>query len=528
MKPHGGIILGRHNGKVLIDRSGEHVLVIGPTRCGKGISVIMPTLLDGWYGSAVIHDPKGELWEKTSGHRSKFGHCLKFDPTDMKSVRINLFDMVDPDTCVADVQNFIEILTDGMIVNHWTMAAQELLTSAWLHLAWHAPTDQKNFGGLRRLIQKGDFGLMEIVKANANDVAVRIAESLLNCAGYKDEKGEHELSTEEEKSNYRQSVYASASVLLKLFDDPVMDHLSSSTEVSFSQLVCGEYPVSLYLSIPDDDAPRVRPYIKALVVGIRRALMKYELTDRYGELKQHRLLFCMDEFLDFKIKDLAEAMTKAASYQMTMLLVTQGFELMENQEADKGAGIRKNASTWVMYRPNDDVEAYRIEKMLGSVPVVEEAESHSSERMSLGWSRKSVSTREVEKTILPASALLKWPKRKWAIIWGHGKPIRAEVIRYHEERRFASKVLPETPMRNFETGALGDPPSETFVSPWFDKVGAPVVIERKPKEKKVVGEKAKTKTKPVDPVKQAAQQNQMVLVGIPTTNPPSPPSRVIT
>jgi type IV secretory pathway TraG/TraD family ATPase VirD4 len=200
---------------------------------------------------------------------------------------------------------------------------------------------------------------------------------------------------------------------------------------------------------------------------------------------------------------------------------------MENQEADKGAGIRKNASTWVMYRPNDDVEAYRIEKMLGSVPVVEESESHSSERMSLGWSRKSVSAREVEKTILPASALLKWPKRKWAIIWGHGKPIRAEVIRYHEERRFASKVLPETPMRNFGTGELGDPPSEKFVSPWLGKVGMPVVIERKMKEKKPTNEKQKAKAKPVDPVKQAAEQNQMVLVGIQPTNP-SPPTRVIT
>jgi type IV secretory pathway TraG/TraD family ATPase VirD4 len=316
-------------------------------------------------------------------------------------------------------------------------------------------------------------------------------------------------------------------VLLKMFDDPVLDHLSSATELSFSQLVCGDYPVSLYLSIPDDDAPRVRPYIKALIVGIRRALMKYERTDRYGELKQHRLLMCLDEYLDIKIKDMAEATTKAASYFITMLLVVQGFELMESQEADKGAGIRKNASTWVMYKPNDDIETYRIEKMLGQVTVIEENESHSSDRMSFSWSRKSVSRREVQKTILPASELLKWPKRKWAIIMGHGKPIKADVIRSHMERRFASKVIQPAPMRDFATGELGDAPSEKFVSPWLDKVGTPVVIERKPKEKKVVGERPKPKTKPVDPVKQAAEQNQMVLVGIKPTNP-QPPTRVIT
>lgn len=513
MKPHGGIILGRHNGRNLIDRSGEHVLVVGPTRCGKTDGIILPTLLDGWYGSAIIHDPKGELWDLTSGRRSLFGHSIKFDPSDRASVRINLFDMVDPETCVADVQNYVEILTDGMIANHWTMAAQELLSAGWLHLAWHAPVNRKNFGGLRRLVQKGDLGLMEIIKANANDVAVRIAQSLLNAEGlseaYPDEGPDKEWS-EEEKSNYRLSVYASAGVLLKVFDDPVLDYLSSASDISFSQLVCGDHPVSLYLSIKDDDAPRVRPYIKALIVGIRRALMRYTETDRYGEIKQHRLLFCMDEYLDFKIRDLAEAMTKAAGAGMTMLLVAQGYALIEASEKhDGGAALLSNCTTQVLYKPNLDTEAYRIERMLGKVPVMEENESHSIKRMGWSWSQKSVSRREVEKTILPASELLKWPKRKWSIITGHGKPIKADIIRSHLEHRFASKVKQPTIVRDIVTGELGDAPAEKFISPWLDKVGTPILIERKPKQTKQAkqgGEKVK-KAKPVDPIKQAVTGN---------------------
>lgn len=506
MKPHGGVILGRHDGRNLIDRSGEHVLVIGPTRCGKGISIIRTTLLDGWYGSAVIHDPKGELWDETAWQRAQYGHCLKFDPSDRASVRVNLFDLVDPDTDIADVQNFVQVLTDGMPANHWTMAAQELMEAGWLHLLHHAPVSEKSLGGLRRQIQKGDMGLMEIIIARSSDVAVRIAQSLLNRSSFTDEDGKHELSTEEEKSNYRQSVFASAGVLLKVFDDPVLDYLTSATELSFSQLVCSDYPVSLYLSIKDDDASRVRPYVKAMVVAIRRTLMRFEDTDRYGELKQHRLLFCMDEYLDFKIKDMTEAMTKAAGAKMTMLLVAQGFELIENQEADKGAGIRKNASTWVMYKPNDDTEAYRIEKMLGKVTVMEEQESHSGDRMALSLTRKSVSYREVEKTILPMAELLKWPKRKWAIIMGHGKPIKAEVIISHMERRFASKMKPPPPMRDRD-GNLLDRPHDRFVSPWKDKVGTPVVIERKPKEKKAAAAK-----KPADSTKQAVEQGTLPMV----------------
>ncbi len=39
----------------------EHVLAVAPTRSGKGVGLVLPTLLT-WPGSAVIHDIKGENW----------------------------------------------------------------------------------------------------------------------------------------------------------------------------------------------------------------------------------------------------------------------------------------------------------------------------------------------------------------------------------------------------------------------------------------------------------------------------------
>ncbi len=44
----------------------------------------MPTLLS-WPASAVVHDIKGENWQITAGWRSRFSHCLLFNPTDAKS-----------------------------------------------------------------------------------------------------------------------------------------------------------------------------------------------------------------------------------------------------------------------------------------------------------------------------------------------------------------------------------------------------------------------------------------------------------
>ena len=51
----------RHNGP-------EHVAVIAPTRSGKGVSLIVPTLLS-WAESGVVLDSKGELFNQTAGWR---------------------------------------------------------------------------------------------------------------------------------------------------------------------------------------------------------------------------------------------------------------------------------------------------------------------------------------------------------------------------------------------------------------------------------------------------------------------------
>src|SRR2546430_16897520 len=60
----------------------QHVLAFGPSRSGKGVGLVLPTLLS-WTGSCVVNDIKGENWALTAGWRRQalHGACLKFDPT---------------------------------------------------------------------------------------------------------------------------------------------------------------------------------------------------------------------------------------------------------------------------------------------------------------------------------------------------------------------------------------------------------------------------------------------------------------
>ena len=43
-------------------------MAFAPTRSGKGVGLVVPTLLS-WTGSTVIHDIKGENWQLTAGWR---------------------------------------------------------------------------------------------------------------------------------------------------------------------------------------------------------------------------------------------------------------------------------------------------------------------------------------------------------------------------------------------------------------------------------------------------------------------------
>jgi len=54
-----GVFLGKLDGRYLRHDGPDHVMAFAPTRSGKGVGLVIPTLLS-WTGSAVIHDIKSK------------------------------------------------------------------------------------------------------------------------------------------------------------------------------------------------------------------------------------------------------------------------------------------------------------------------------------------------------------------------------------------------------------------------------------------------------------------------------------
>ena len=133
-----GAVLGRLDKRYLRHDGPEHVLCFAPTRSGKGVGLVIPSLLT-WPGSAIVHDIKGENWQLTSGWRARFGRVLLFDPTNAASAAYNpLLEVRRGEREVRDVQNIADILVDpeGQPErrNHWEKTSHSLLVGATLQI----------------------------------------------------------------------------------------------------------------------------------------------------------------------------------------------------------------------------------------------------------------------------------------------------------------------------------------------------------------------------------------------------------
>lgn len=142
------VIVGgyKHKNKILYlyHQGPEHVLGFAPSRSGKGVALMLPTLFT-WLDSVVVLDIKGEGWALTSGWRKNYAKnkVLKFDPTDDTGygARFNPLNEIRINTGhdVADAQIIATMIVDPDghgLLDHWQKTSYALLTGVILHLLY--------------------------------------------------------------------------------------------------------------------------------------------------------------------------------------------------------------------------------------------------------------------------------------------------------------------------------------------------------------------------------------------------------
>jgi len=427
-----GVVLGKYERDYLRHDGPEHVLCFAPTRSGKGVGLVVPTLLT-WPGSCIVHDIKGENWTLTAGFRAKHGRVLLFDPTNAQSSAYNpLLEVRQGEWEVRDVQNIADILVDpeGSLDkrNHWEKTSHSLLVGAILHVLY-AEKD-KTLAGVanflsdpRRPVEATLRAMMDtphLGEAGVHPVIASSARELLN-----------------KSDNERSGVLSTAMSFLGLYRDPVVARVTARCDWRIADLVGGRKPVSLYLVVPPSDINRTKPLIRLILNQIGRRLTE-ELTTSG---KRHRLLLMLDEFPALGRLDFFEsALAFMAGYCIKGFLIAQSLNQIERAYGQNNS-ILDNCHVRVSFAANDERTAKRVSDALGTATELRDSTNYAGHRLAPWLGHLMVSRQETARPLLTPGEIMQLPPSEEIVMVAGTPPIRATKARYFEDRRLQERIV---------------------------------------------------------------------------------------
>ena len=438
-----GVVLGKLGRDYLRHDGPEHVLCFAPTRSGKGVGLVVPTLLT-WPGSAIVHDIKGENWQLTAGFRAQHGKVVLFDPTNPESSPYNpLLEIRRGDFEVRDVQNVADVLVDpeGSLDrrNHWEKTSHSLLVGAILHVLYAG--DDKTLSGVaaflsdpRRPIEATLRAMMttrHLGEDGPHPVVASTARELLN-----------------KSDNERSGVLSTAMSFLGLYRDPVVAAVTRRCDWRIADLIADERPVSLYLVVPPSDISRTKPLIRLVLNQIGRRLTE----DLHARDRRHRVLMMLDEFPALGRLDFFEsALAFMAGYKIKAFLIAQSLNQIEKAYGANNS-ILDNCHVRVSFAANDERTAKRISDSLGTATEMRAMRNYAGHRLSPWLGHLMVSRQETARPLLTPGEVMQLPPADEIVMVAGTPPIKAKKARYYEDHRFTERVLsPPAPSRTTRT-----------------------------------------------------------------------------
>ena len=432
-----GVFLGKtsdKSGAYLRHEGPEHVMAFAPTRSGKGVGLVVPTLLS-WPGSAVIHDIKGENWNLTAGWRARFSHCLLFNPTDARSAAYNpLLEVRRGAHEVRDVQNIADILVDpeGALErrNRWEKTSHALLVGAILHVLYAG--EDKTLRGVANFLSdpacpfEVTLHRMMTTRHLGEDIHPVVASAAREVLNKSD--------------NERSGVLSTAMSFLGLYRDPTVAEVTSRCDWRIADLISAEHPVSLYLVVPPSDISRTKPLIRLILNQIGRRLTE-SLDGSDGIARLHKLLLMLDEFPALGRLDFFEsALAFMAGYELRAFLIAQSLN-----QVDKAYGpnhsILDNCHVRIAFATNDERTAKRISEALGTATELRAQRNYAGHRLAPWLGHLMVSRQETARPLLTPGEVMQLPPDDAVLMVSGHPPIKARKLRYYQDRNFTRRVL---------------------------------------------------------------------------------------
>lgn len=322
----------------LTDRSGQHALVVMPPGAGKTTGPIASSLLNTPEHSALVLDPKGELFELTAGWRASQGHrVIRFAPhggTAASRPWNPLAEVARGEREIATLsalaENLVSYPADVQSADHWTAAARSLLRCLLLHELYSHP--RPTFAGARTRLSSnaGKDALDELFAEMATTAHDRDGRYGWLDAEDRPTATHPEIrrlarTFEATPERERGSIVSTLNRFLDLWGDPRVAASTGSSGWNLSFLTDPRKPTTVYVTAPFNELARLAPLLRILV-----ALLVHRLTDDSDPYRdvaaggRRRVLLVLDEFASLgRIPLLEHVLAFLRGYGITAMLAVQ-------------------------------------------------------------------------------------------------------------------------------------------------------------------------------------------------------------
>ncbi|PLW77190.1 type IV secretory system conjugative DNA transfer family protein [Cohaesibacter celericrescens] len=425
-KNHGNTTSLRHDGP-------EHVFCFAPTRSGKGVGLVLPTLLS-WPESALVLDIKGENYALSAGWRHAQGQrILRFDPSAVTgSAKYNPLEEVriGTDHEIADCQNIAIMIIDpdGIgLKDFWQQEGYAWLSTAILHVLYRIHKQENRTATLadvREFMSIGDaetLGDQIAAAAGKSTYDSKDDDSfdrlLQDMEAYShgrtivdDEVRIGAARMRKRSSNERSGVHSTGTSQLTLYSDPIVARNISKSDFTISDLMNDDEPATLYIVIPPSEIARLRPLVRILLNQFLTRLTSNMAFEGGRSVKhyKHRLLLMLDEFTSIgKLEIFEKSIAFMGGYGLKAYVIVQ--DLTQLQKAyGREQSIVSNCHVRIAFAPNTIETARLLSDMAGKTTIVQKRTSASWQTGRLGSSH-SESISEVSRPLLTPDECMALP-----------------------------------------------------------------------------------------------------------------------
>jgi type IV secretion system protein VirD4 len=426
-KEEQSIIIGKKYGVPLYSNGFEHVLVFAPTGSGKTRSIGIPNLFHYPY-SVVCNDVKLTMFKTTSGYREQvLGHqCYCWAPAseERKTHRYNPLASISTDKFqrITDIQRIAHILMPDHKKSDpiWQQASRKLFKVAVLYLL-DTPERPTTLGEINRLIKQEAF----------DDWLASMLEKTDHLDPEFYGNGFSYLNNHEKT---RSSILETFSGYFELFDDPMIDAATTTSDFDLRQL--RREKITIYIGFTDDDMERLSPLLTLFWQQLTSVMIKNIPNPKE---EPYPLLCLIDEFSSLgRIERLRRSLKLLREYRVRCVLIMQYIAQTYEQYSHDEAKAFTNIKTKIAFATEDINDAEYVSKLLGTRTVKVSAGSVSHQVQ--GYSESDGYNYQAIPLLRP-DEVMRLPEYHSLLLRTGYAPVQAKQFIWYKEKNMHDFVL---------------------------------------------------------------------------------------